>query len=407
MLNEGWGANNVTHALGVRAFTSQLLCEQVVGRGLRRMDYTPDPKTGLLTEEYVDVYGIPFSIIPFKGRPTKKKAPEDKPKNHVRYLEERANYEIRFPVVEGFAFALRKNLIKADIGEMEPLILEPNTEPTAVFVKPTVGYQVGTPSTLGPGEFAEQNREEYYHSIHPQTIIFEIARQVVWALVGDEKTSPDPKSNPKLRLQSRHQLFPQVLRLVQEYVKRKVDWRGCNRCELGHEKYVQRTAERLIMAIEPDDIAGEPPLMPILNRYKPIGTTGEVDFKTTRRCHGTQKSHINQVVLDTATWEASATFQLEQSKQVSFYARNDHLGLVIPYEYFGISHRYEPDFLVRIKDGRTLVLEIKGYETDEEKAKHAAAKRWISAVNNWGNLGQWSFHVCRDPHLLTKELLHI
>ncbi|MBW2097164.1 MAG: DEAD/DEAH box helicase family protein, partial [Deltaproteobacteria bacterium] len=228
MLNEGWDANNVTHALGVRAFTSQLLCEQVVGRGLRRMDYTPDPETGLLTEEYVDVYGIPFSIIPFKGRPTKKKAPEDKPKNHVRFLEERSRFEIRFPVVEGFAFALRKNLIKADIGKMEPLILEPNTEPTAVFVKPTVGYQVGLPSALGPGEFAEQDREEYYHSIHPQTIIFEIARQVVRALVGDDRSSPHPKSNPKLRLQSRHRLFPQVLRIVQEYVKRKVDWRGCN-----------------------------------------------------------------------------------------------------------------------------------------------------------------------------------
>jgi len=87
----------------------------------------------------VDVYGIPFSVIPFKGRPTKKKAPEDKPKNHVRFLEGRADYEIRFPVVEGFAFALRKNLIKADIGKMEPLILEPNTDPTAVFVKSPVG----------------------------------------------------------------------------------------------------------------------------------------------------------------------------------------------------------------------------------------------------------------------------
>jgi hypothetical protein len=68
MLNEGWDANNVTHILGLRAFHSQLLCEQVVGRGLRRMDYTPDPETGLLTAEYVDIFGIPFSLIPFKGR---------------------------------------------------------------------------------------------------------------------------------------------------------------------------------------------------------------------------------------------------------------------------------------------------------------------------------------------------
>src|SRR5207253_4441440 len=105
MLTEGWDANNVTHILGIRAFGSQLLCEQVVGRGLRRMNYEPDSATGLLTEEYVDVYGIPFSVIPFKGRPVQTKAPEDRPKNHVRALPERAGLELRFPVVEGYAFA--------------------------------------------------------------------------------------------------------------------------------------------------------------------------------------------------------------------------------------------------------------------------------------------------------------
>ena len=109
MLNEGWDANNVTHILGLRAFSSQLLCEQVVGRGLRRMNYTPDPETGLLTEEYVDVYGIPFSVIPFKGRPKNKREPIDKPKNHVRAMPEREkDFEIRFPIVEGYVFALQK-----------------------------------------------------------------------------------------------------------------------------------------------------------------------------------------------------------------------------------------------------------------------------------------------------------
>ena len=121
MLNEGWDANNVTHILGLRAFTSQLLCEQVVGRGLRRMNYTPDPETELLTEEYVDVYGIPFSVIPFRGRATNSRAPDDKPKNHVRALPEREHFEIRFPVVEGYAFALQKDEIKADIESTEPL----------------------------------------------------------------------------------------------------------------------------------------------------------------------------------------------------------------------------------------------------------------------------------------------
>lgn len=399
MLTEGWDANNVTHIMGLRAFGSQLLCEQVVGRGLRRMDYTPDPTTGLLTEEYVDVYGIPFSIIPFKGRGTTKKAPEDKPKNHVRALPERRKLEIRFPVVEGYAFGLRRYLIKANIDKTEPLILAPANTPTAVFVQPQVGYQMGRPSLTGGFEFTEQDRAAYYESYHLQTIEFEIARQIVWALtegVGDLA--------PKLRLRSRHQLFPQVFRIVDEYVNRKVNFHGCDRRELGLETYVKRTTERLIDAIEPNDDEGEPPLLPILNRYKPIGSTADVDFKTTRPCCGTNRSHIDQVVLDTATWEQSAAFRLEQSPIVAFYARNDHLELAIPYEYLGISHAYMPDFLVRLKNGVTLILEIKGYEDEQDRAKHQSAERWVTAVNNWGREGTWAFHVCRDPQMLGREL---
>ena len=136
MLTEGWDANNVTHILGLRAFGSQLLCEQVVGRGLRRMDYTVDPQTGLLTEEYVDIYGIPFLAIPFKGRPVNGPPPDDRPKNHVFAMDERKGFEMRFPVVENYVVALERNRIKADITGMEGLRLEPDETPTAVFVKP-------------------------------------------------------------------------------------------------------------------------------------------------------------------------------------------------------------------------------------------------------------------------------
>ena len=410
MLNEGWDAHNVTHVLGLRAFGSQLLCEQVVGRGLRRMDYTVDPQTGMLTEEYVDIYGVPFSLIPFKGRETKASAPVDRPKNHVRALDERIAYEIRFPVVEGYAFALRRNVITADIGKMEPLRLEPEYEPTAVFVKPRVGYEIGAASLAGPGEFQQQDRQAYYASTHLQTIEFEITRQVVFALVGDQEHAPDPKSNPRLRLQSRHQLFPQVLRLVHAYIDRKIDCRGVDSRELGQEKYFQRVVGRMIAAIRPDDSQGEPPLMPILNRYKSTGTTAEVDFKTTRLCTGTQRSHINLVAADTATWEQSAAFRLEQAAlagTVKHYARNDGLGFVIPYDYMGVSHHYEPDFLVKMANDVTLVLEIKGMFTDQDNAKHEAAKRWIAAVNNWGQLGKWGFHVNKDPQILGVELRHL
>lgn len=400
MLTEGWDANNVTHILGLRAFGSQLLCEQVVGRGLRRMDYTPDPKTGLLTPEYVDVYGIPFSVIPFKGRKTQAPAPEDKPKNHVRALPERKDYKILFPVVEGYAFALRRNLIHADIAKMPMLVLEPDDTPTAVFVQPRVGYELGQPHVRGNFEPKEHDREAYYASTHLQTIKFEIARQIV-----DTLATGAGKGKAKLRLHSRHQLFPQVLRLVDEYVEHKVDWRGCDPRELGLEKYVRPLVERFMSAIEPNEEEGEPPLLPILNRYKPIGSTSEVDFKTTRPCYGTILSHINQVVLDTNSWEQAAAFRLEQATDmVDFYARNDHLEFSIPYEYLGTPHSYFPDFLVRLTNGVTLLLEIKGYEDEQDRAKHQAAQRWVAAVNHWGQLRKWAFHVCKDAQRLGEEL---
>src|SRR5690606_13806607 len=251
MLTEGWDANNVTHILGLRAFRSQLLCEQVVGRGLRRMDYTPNPETGLLTEEYVDVYGIPFTVIPFKGRPVNKKEPEDKPKNHVRAMPERAHLELRFPVVEGYAFALRKNLIKCDVSAMDPLVIEPSREPTATFLLPTVGYQEGTASQSAPFGFVEQDREQYYQHTHLQAIKFQIARLVVSRLVGEAGGRSDANARV-MRLQSRHQLFPQVLRIVDEYVRRKVDFKDVDPRELGLEKYVSRMVGYLCDAIEPD-----------------------------------------------------------------------------------------------------------------------------------------------------------
>jgi type III restriction enzyme len=408
MLTEGWDASNVTHVLGVRAFGSQLLCEQVVGRGLRRMDYTPDPQTGMLTEEYVDVYGIPFTVIPFKGRATKQGAPEDKPKNHVRALEERKAMEMRFPVVEGYAFALRRNLIKCDVDKIETLTIEPYREPTATFLLPTAGYRVGSPSKSGPFDFVKQDRHEYYSQTHVQTIKFMIAQIVVDRLTVGVNGGSDAKRRV-MRLMARHQLFPQVYPYVDKYVER-IDFQGENPCELGLKRYVELTVERLSDAIEPNDAEGEPPLLPILNKYKPLGTTAEVDFKTTRPCRETMHSHINQVVLDAETWEATTTFRLEEARlagTVDFYARNDHLGLVIPYEYQGVDHGYEPDFLVRLANGLTVMLETKGYEPDRAKAKHTAARRWVSAVNNWGQLGRWEFHVCHEPQQLGRELKYV
>jgi type III restriction enzyme len=279
MLSEGWDANNVTHILGLRAFHSQLLCEQVVGRGLRRMDYTPDPDTGLLTAEYVDIFGVPFSLIPFKGRhPGGGPAPEDRPKHEVMALPERKEFEIRFPVVEGYVVSLKRNLVMCDIHQVERTALDPWSTPTAAFVRPQVGYQIGHPSGHGGFGFELVDRQAYYNSVHPQTIEFEIAREIARAL-----TDAAHHGKKQLRSESRSALFPQVLHIVQNYIRERVDLNGLHPCEVGLQTYAQRIIGLLTAAITPDGDRGETPLLPRLNRYKPVASTNSVHFKTVKR----------------------------------------------------------------------------------------------------------------------------
>jgi len=111
MLTEGWDCSTVTHIVGLRPFMSQLLCEQVVGRGLRRRSYEVREVNGkeLMTEEVAKVFGVPFAVIPFKasgggvtgGQPKRK---------HVYALPGRSDLEIRFPRVEGYRQAIRNRV---------------------------------------------------------------------------------------------------------------------------------------------------------------------------------------------------------------------------------------------------------------------------------------------------------
>lgn len=412
MLTEGWDANNVTQIFGVRAFGSQLLCEQVVGRGLRRMSYIVDKETNLLTPEYVDVYGIPFSVIPFKGRNPKSPSPEDKLPNHVVACPDRVHMEMRFPRVESYVMSLEKNLVVCDVSKMERLSIQPEHQPTATYVSPTVGYKTGSPDTSREFSFLRHDREHYYRDNHIQTINFRITKMIIESLVSGVSVVSERKKRVKL-LQARHHLFPQVLEFVEEFVGSRVDYNGAHPCELGMKEYVEKIVERFLDAIRPNTIEGEPPLLPILDRYNPIGSTKDVNFKTIRPCVATVASHINQVVMDTKTWEQTATDELERSVEdgiSKFYARNDNLELEIPYDYEGHSHKYLPDFIVRLNTPEqevTLVLEIKGQVEDQTNAKHQAAQKWVDAVNNWGRLGQWCFHVCFNPHNLRNELKSI
>ncbi len=401
MLTEGWDASNVTQILGLRAFGSQLLCEQVVGRGLRRISYDVDPITEMLRPEYVDVYGIPFSVIPFRGRKGTDPEPDDKPITHVRALPNREAMEIQFPNVDGYVMELRKNIIRCDLAHVEPLSIQVMRNPNQVFVQPQVGIREGAPGTQG-FELVQHDRDEYYEQTHVQTVLFEIARQIVHRLTTSQRGE-----SVKFTQQARHQLFPQVLNIVQEFADQKVRWNGVDRRELGLQVYAEQAVERLCGAIEPDGSSGEPPLLPVINRFRPHGSSADVAFNTTRPCYPTSKSHIDHVVLDTDTWERSVAFSLEAADEVQFYARNDHLDFAIPYEFYGVAHLFLPDFLVRLRSGVTLILEVKGFVSEQDTSKFQAAKRWVSAVNNWGRMGRWSFHAAKDPNQIEKELSYI
>ena len=406
MLNEGWDANNVTQILGLRAFTSQLLCEQVVGRGLRRTSYDINPDTGLLEPEYVDVYGVPFEVIPVKRKRTQAKKKEERTYTLVRALPERKHLEIKFPRVEGYVFDVKQK-IKCNVDELPEFVVTPVKEPTEVVVKPVSGIRIGRPDRLGPGP--EETHYRDLTQIREQSIIYDIAAEITNILVPDYEysTSEHGKKDKKIYT-ARHILFPQVLKIVNEYVQKKVKFVNAPFQELALEKYRERIVEILVDAIEPDTTSGEPPILPIIEKYRPVGSTSEVLFRTVRKCYGTTKSHVSHVVADSPKWEHTAAYYLEKIPFVVSYVKNDHLDFTIPYEYQGRRHEYRPDFIARLrcKDGSEInaIIEIKGFETDKDKQKLVAARKWIKAVNNHGGFGKWIYVYCRNPQKLEEIL---
>ena len=393
MLNEGWDAQNVTQILGLRAFTSQLLCEQVVGRGLRRLNYDDFSEP-----EYVDVYGVPFEVIPVKKKP-RSSAEVQRVSTLVRALPERKHLEITFPRVEGYVFDVRQR-IRLNLKDVPYLQLDPAQAPTEVTVKPAVGYRIGRPDRLGPGPEAVHDRNPFHREKRLQATVYEIAAELTRRLKERREDCG-----------ARHILFPQVLAAVWQYLEERVVVvdPGAPLEEVALLRYRQHIIERLMAAIEPDTEAGEPPVLPVIERFRPVGSTSEVLFRTVRPCVGTTKSHISHVALDAPVWEHTTAYQLERIPEVIAYARNDHLDFTIPYEWQGMRHEYRPDYLIRWRcaNGREvkLVLEVKGFETEQDRQKEAAARRWVRAVNHHGEFGRWAFVVCRDPRRLRDQLL--
>lgn len=404
MLTEGWDASNVTHILGLRAFGSQLICEQVVGRGLRRMSYDVG-EDGRLAPEYVDVYGIPFTLIPFKGRPPGE--PEDeKEKRRVFAVPDKASFGVQMPVVESYTYGIKDSGIRCDIEKLTGFVVQ--HEPTTTWLAVTRGYE-DQGATLAPMETIQHTRDEYYRVTRYQQILFRIAQMLVDDLVRDSATNGAP---------ARHLLFPELVRILREYVDTKVVFKdGVDRRELGLEKYARLLRDRVREGVVAS-VAGKPPLLPIVNSYTPVVGTEGVDYQTVLPVVPVVKCHLSGVVVRSdggkdGIGERRAVEILEDMDAVLAFAPNDRrIGFAIPFEFNGDRRRYEPDFIVRMRGGTQVIVEIKGKggelhgtKQDEVLAKEAAARKWVAAVNNDGRWGEWGYEIVRHLGELRPALL--
>ncbi|MBF6604366.1 MAG: DEAD/DEAH box helicase family protein [Chloroflexi bacterium] len=371
MLTEGWDANTVTHILGIRAFGTQLLCEQVVGRALRRANYDPTPE-GMFEPEYAEVLGVPFTFLSTTEAGTPRKP---KPILTVRALPERANLRIEFPRVVSYRFEMPSERLTATFDPSSILELSTREVPTETQLDPIVGEMNLLHLPL---------REQRLN-----TVVFAVAKRTLDTFFRDEDGGERPW------------LFPQLASITRRWIDE------CVVPYLGDGAYPQllllaewshAAAERIHRAIARGTY-GEPRLSPTLRMYDPIGSTDDVVFETTKTCFATTKSHINAVAQD-SNWESELAQKLESMPEVVSYAKNQGLNLKIPYTFEGRAANYVPDFLIRLRDADstgpddllTLLLEVSGEAKKEKQAKVAAARDlWVPAVNHWGGLGRWAF----------------
>jgi type III restriction enzyme len=390
MLTEGWDATTVTHIVGLRPFESQLLCEQVIGRGLRRSQYHD-----LTVEEVAKVYGVPFELIPLKATPG---TPTPPPKVHHVYAlsPERDHLEIRFPRVEGYVHKISSDLHVA--WERVPVMtLDPLEIPDEVRVKGLSTDRGGSLSLLGPGAADEVTLAPWRQGKRLQELEFELARALT-KRVGE---------NPSCQMPA-NALFPKILALVRRFVREKVQPLGRkDRKDVFLDPYWAWAIEALAGAIEPGD--ADSTELPRYEAHRGGGSTREVDFWTSKLVRECERSHLNYVVADTEKWEQSAAFYLDTDEHVVAFVKNFNLGFAIPYAFKGDTREYLPDFLVRLRrDGRevgTLILETKGYDP-AATAKLEGAQRWVAAVNAEGSCGRWDYRLVTSPTDVPRALRH-
>jgi len=385
MLTEGWDANTVTHVLGVRAFGTQLLCEQVIGRSLRRQSYELNDE-GLFNVEYADVLGIPFD---FTAKPVV--APPQPPRETVRVKAvrpERDHLEIRFPRVAGYRVELPAEKLTASFTKDSELDLTPDL--------------VGPTNTRNQGIIGEGVDLNLIHTgdLRRSTLIFHLTKRLIYTKYRD------PGEEPRLHL------FGQLKRITKDWLDQCLICKGGTYpAQLMYQELADMACERITAAIM-SSLEGTHPIVAVLDSYNPVGSTIHVNFntsKTDRWETDARRCHINWVILD-SDWEAEFCRVAEAHPKVISYAKNHNLGLEVPYRYGSETRIYLPDFIVQIDDGHgekdllNLIVEIKGYRREDAKDKKSTMETyWIPGVNNNRQFGRWAFAEFTEVYQIESD----
>ena len=388
MLSEGWDAKTVTHIMGLRAFTSQLLCEQVVGRGLRRTSYETkrqtDPVTGkeieLFEPEYVNIFGVPFTFLPHEGSGDDP-PPPPKPKTTIKPVADKSDFEISWPNVIRINHVYRPCL-SLDWDTVEALELNANQTVEIAELAPTVE---GKPDVTKIEAIA---LERLTREFRTQRIIFKTASAVYDQMRTNWKGSKEF-------------LLAQLVRLVERFIR-------SDKLRISPLLFYQDVLKkRLIITLNMTKVVqhiweairfeNTEKLEPVFDRAHPIRSTGNMmAWHTGKPCEYTARSHINLCVYD-STWETSEAFELDRNPLVDAWVKNDHLGFEVLYIYRGVVRKYRPDFLIRLTSGTMLVLETKGQDSEQNRTKRRFLDEWVKAVNEHGVFGRWRWAVSRDP----------
>ena len=386
MLSEGWDANTVTHVLGVRAFGTQLLCEQVIGRALRRQSYDLN-EDDRFNVEYADVLGIPFD---FTAKPVVVRPQPPLETVRVKAVSpERDDLEIRFPRVAGYRVELPADRLEAHFNEDSTLVLSPDL--------------VGPSVTRNEGIFGEGVNLDLrcLEGVRRATVLYHLTK---WLL---EKKFRDGNGDPELHL------FGQLKRITREWMDSYLVCEGGT--HFAHLLYLQlgdTACERIAAAITRAALKTNRPVRATLDHYNPVGSTRHVSFNTSKKTRwrtSPAHCHINWAICD-SDWEAEFCRVAEAHPHVRSYAKNQGLGLEVPYRLGSVSRTYLPDFVVLVDDGRGpddllhLVVEIKGYRGEDAKEKKSTMDTyWVPGVNHLGSFGRWAFAEYTDAFEIEPE----